>query len=89
MLPVERVDTASVSAWRQRMLVFNNIPMSQVIEEINRYRTGKIVLLNARLGASLVQARLSVDRFNDFTSLIQRVYDAKVRYLPGGIVVIS
>ncbi len=89
MLPVAAVDAAQTTAWRRRMLVFNNTPLVQVIGEINRYRSGKVILMNGELGKNLVQAQLSVDRFTDFTSLIQQVYGANIRYLPGGVVLIS
>ncbi len=89
MLPMARVDAKQITAWRQRMLVFNNTPLVQVIDEINRYRAGKVILMNSELGKNLVQAQLSVDRFTDFTSLIQQIYGATIRYLPGGVVLIS
>jgi transmembrane sensor len=89
MLPVAAADAAQITAWRRRMLVFNNTPLVQVIDEINRYRAGKVILMNSELGKNLVQAQLSVDRFTDFTSLIQQVYGANIRYLPGGVVLIS
>lgn len=89
MMPVTTVDLSQITAWRRRILVFNNTPLSRVVDEINRYRSGKIILMNARLGGNLVQAQLSVDRFADFTSLIQQVYGARIRYLPGGLILIS
>ncbi|WP_317200967.1 FecR family protein [Janthinobacterium sp.] len=80
---------AAVSAWRQRMLVFNQAPLALVVEEINRYRPGKIVLLSAALGRQLVQANFYIDRLDDVAALIGGAYGARVTRLPGGIVLLG
>lgn len=81
-------DAASVSAWRQRQLVFDQAPLSTVVDEINRYRPGKIILTSAELGRTRVQAIFSIDRLADATALIRDVYGAEVIELPGGIVLL-
>jgi ferric-dicitrate binding protein FerR (iron transport regulator) len=82
-------DVAAVTAWRQRLLVFNQAPLSTVVDEINRYRPGKLILLSAQLGRSPVQASLSIDRLGDVAELIRNIYGAKVTELPGGIVLLG
>jgi ferric-dicitrate binding protein FerR (iron transport regulator) len=86
---VVQANTEQVSAWRQRLLIFNHQPLSHVIEEINRYRPGKIILLNSQLGQRLVQARFNLDQLESVASLIRDAYGAKVTNFPGGIVVLS
>src|SRR5262249_13954720 len=54
--PVSDVDSGVVTSWRRGVLVFNGVPLSEVIEEINRYRPGKIILRNASLGDNRIQA---------------------------------
>lgn len=56
---VQSVDTAAVMNWRQQVLVFNGATLSQMIDEINRYRPGMLLLLNRELGQRRVQARFS------------------------------
>ena len=41
------VDTVVVTAWRDGVLVFRNTPLVRVIEEVNRYRPGRIILAAA------------------------------------------
>lgn len=41
---VHPVDIASVAAWRRGLLVFRDTPLSQVVEDLNRYRPGRIIL---------------------------------------------
>ena len=47
---VQTVDTQAVVAWREQVLVFNNATLATVVDEINRYRPGMLVLLNRELG---------------------------------------
>jgi len=86
---VREVDPRRVSAWRQRVLVFDGTPLRQVVEEVNRYRPGRIVLLDETLARTPVQAYLSLDRLEDFDSLVREVHGASVRSFPGGVLIIS
>jgi ferric-dicitrate binding protein FerR (iron transport regulator) len=87
--PPKSVDTSAVIAWRQRVLVFNDATLSQVIDEINRYRPGMLLLLNAELGKRKVQARFSLDQLAGVALLIRDAYGATCTELPGGVVVLS
>lgn len=87
--PVITVDPAVVTAWQEGMLVFRNEPLARVIDEVNRYRAGKIVLMNAQLGRRVVEASFRIDRIDDVITLVRDAYDARVTRLPGGIVVLS
>ena len=50
------VDPSVVTAWQQGLLIFHAVPLRSVIAEVNRYRPGRIVLLNAALGRRLFSA---------------------------------
>ncbi|CAI0991207.1 FecR family protein [Serratia entomophila] len=89
MGPVVQANTEQVIAWQRRLLIFNHQPLYLVIEEINRYRPGKIILLNSQLGQRLVQARFKLDQLETVAALIRDAYGARVTNLPGGIVVLS
>jgi transmembrane sensor len=82
-------DIEITMAWRRRVLIFDGQSLSQVVEEINRYRPGKIILANDTLAARKVQARFSLNQLADVAALIQDAYGAKVTSLPGGIVILS
>ncbi|MFX8723624.1 hypothetical protein ABTM71_19355, partial [Acinetobacter baumannii] len=64
-------------------------PLSQVIDEINRYRSGKIILLNADLGRLPLDATFRLDRIEEAVPKIAHVFGARVRTLPGGVVLLS
>jgi transmembrane sensor len=82
-------DASEVLAWQHQMLVFNNATLAKVIDEINRYRPGRIVLLNRSLGQRRVQARFSFAQLAEVGELIRAAYGATVTELPGGVLLIS
>ncbi|MEC5319237.1 DUF4880 domain-containing protein [Brenneria populi subsp. brevivirga] len=89
LLPAARADLRKVLAWRQRQVVFDNTSLRDVIAEVNRYRKGRIVLLNKTLARRQVQARFTLDQLDDVIDLIQRAYGARVTTLPGDIILLS
>lgn len=89
VMPPVQVDPAVVTAWRQGWLVFNQQPLAQVVDELNRYRRGRLVLMNAQLGKRLVQARFSLEQVADAERLIRDAYGARVTHLPAGVVLLS
>lgn len=86
---ISPADIEITMAWRRRVLIFDGRTLAEAIEEINRYRPGKIILANDRLAARKVQGRISLNQLADIAALIQDAYGAKVTTLPGGIVVLS
>jgi transmembrane sensor len=82
-------DLSAVEAWRERVLVFNDTPLAVVVEEINRYRPGRLILTNAELGRRRVQARLRLEQLARVETLIGASYGAKVTTLPAGIVLLG
>lgn len=83
------VDTQTVVAWREQVLVFNNATLATVVDEINRYRPGKLLLLNSELGKRRVQARFTLEQLAGVALLIRDAYGAKCTELPGGVVLLS
>lgn len=82
-------DAEQVTAWRRQMLVFDDTPLAEVIDEINRYRPGMILLLNAELGQRRVQARFRLDQLAQVAGLIRDAYGARVAELPGGVLLVG
>lgn len=87
--PPAKVDPDIVTAWRQGWLVFDQQPLAQVVDELNRYRRGRLVLMNEQLGKRLVQARFSLAQVADAERLIRDAYGARITHLPAGVVLLS
>lgn len=47
--PPKQIDIAAATAWTQRRLVFDSVPLREVAEEFNRYNARQIVLEGAKL----------------------------------------
>jgi transmembrane sensor len=86
---VATVDTDATSAWQRGVLIFRDVPLATVVDEINRYRPGKVVLLDAALGRELISGRFRIDHIDDVLGRIEQVFDARIRSLPGGIVLLG
>jgi transmembrane sensor len=82
-------DPAVVTAWQRGLLIFRDAPLADVIAEVNRYRPGRIILLNKALEERKVLAGFRLDRIDDVVNYIRDAFDAKVRSLPGGVVLLS
>ena len=48
------IDVAAAAAWRRGLLVFRDTPLAQVVEDLNRYRPGRIVVASAATAARRV-----------------------------------
>jgi transmembrane sensor len=83
------VDPELVTAWERGLLVFRNDPLSRVIEEVNRYRPGKIVLMSEALGRRPVLATFRIDRIDEVVPRLQSVFGVPIKALPGGIVLVG
>lgn len=77
------------SAWRTGALSFAGQPLSRVVDEINRYRPGRVVLRNAELGRRLVRMRFSITQMDGALAMIRDLTGAQMTSLPGGIVLLS
>jgi transmembrane sensor len=82
-------DAAAVSAWRDGVIVFHATPVADVIEELNRYRPGRIILVNSALGQRLFSARFRIENVEAAIIQLEQVFSARATQLPGGVIVLS
>lgn len=87
--PATTIDPAIVTAWQQGLLIFRDEELSYVIKEVNRYWAGRIIVLDPGLGRRRVTARVELARIGEVISYVQTVLGAKVRTLPGGVVLLG
>lgn len=70
--PVEPADVRVATAWQRGKLIFEAAPLSVVIEEINRYRPGRVVLMNDSLARHPVSGVFDLDRLDAALSTIEQ-----------------
>jgi transmembrane sensor len=84
-----QVEVAQVSAWQTGLLIFRDRPLASVIDEINRYRSGQIIIANAELRRRLVNGTFQLDKLDNFVAQVEQLLGAKVTRLPAGVVIMS
>jgi transmembrane sensor len=83
------VDLGQVTAWQAGLLIFRDRPLAKVVDEVNRYRSGKIIITRADLGLRVVNGTFQINKLDDFVAQVQQLFGAQVRSLPGGVVLLS
>ena len=83
------IDPEVVTGWQRGVLIFLDERLSRVISEVNRYRAGRIILMNEALGERRVSARFNLARLDAVVTQLHDVFGARVTTLPGGVVVVS
>lgn len=86
---LEAIDPDVASAWQRGILVFRFTPLAEVVEEVNRYRLGRIVVVNPETGRIPVSGRFRIDNLDEILTRIEQAFGATVRSFPGGLVLLS
>jgi transmembrane sensor len=86
---VAAVDPVVESEWQRGMIEFRGTPLVEAVEEINRYRPGRIILMNATLGQKQLSGRFRIDQMNRVLQQLEQAFNAKLQRFPGGIVLLS
>jgi transmembrane sensor len=89
LAPISLADSAAITSWREGFLVFHDTRLSEVIAEINRYRRGRIVIINDALGERKVDGRFYLARLDDVVEKVRNAFGARVMSLPGSVVILS
>ncbi|WP_027580567.1 FecR domain-containing protein [Bradyrhizobium sp. Ai1a-2] len=83
------VDAEQVTAWQAGLLIFRDRPLASVVDEVNRYRPGKIIITNAELKRRLVNGTFQLDKLENFVDQVEQLFGARITSLPAGVVLLS
>ncbi len=83
------VDVDKVLAWEEGRLVFELTPLSQVLEQIERYRPGVLMIRDARLGALKVSGTFQLDRLDEGLATLEKVFPLKIERYTHYLLVVS
>lgn len=89
MQPPTAIDPEAEAAWRRGLLVFRDQRLGDVIEEINRYRTGRIVIADSRLRNRRVNGAFHTDRIDQVIDQMRLAYGVRATRLPGDVVLVA
>lgn len=86
---VRTVDVARDLAWRQGRLVFIQEPLSRVVEQINRYRRGRLVIVDPALNDRPVTAVFSLDRLEEAVDALEQSIGLPARRFTGYFILLG
>jgi transmembrane sensor len=82
-------DPSRSGSWRRGVLLFRQTPLSDVIEDINRYRNGTIILAGDGLSERLVSGIFHTDKIDNAPRQLQQLLGLSVTELPGKVIVFT
>ncbi len=83
------VDAIKESAWRRGLLIFEGTPLTEVVDQINLYRAGRIVLTDSSLGRLPLNAVFHIAQIDNSIAQIEQLVNVRARYVAGGIVLLG
>jgi transmembrane sensor len=87
-LAAESVVIDNALAWRNGQVVFDRQPLAQVIQTINHYRKGAIVVANPALAKRIISGVFKTDDPNAVIAALQNTLHTRALNIAGGIVVL-
>lgn len=82
------VNSQEALAWRQDLLVFKQRPLAELVDELNRYRTGRIALADAATARRPVSGVFHLQRPDEALAHIRSSLGLSETRLPGGWIVL-
>lgn len=86
---VATIDPAVAGAWHDGLILCRNTPLSEFVTELNRYRSGRIVLISSDVGRLSISGRFGTADPDQALVQIQKAFGVRVRSLPGGLVLVG
>lgn len=86
--PVQQVAIDDALAWQRRQVVFNRRPLAEVLDEVNRYRSGRIVAVNPALAERVLSGVFNIGNAGAVVDALQATLPVKAINLPGDLVLL-
>jgi transmembrane sensor len=77
------LDLARLTSWQRGLLVFEQVPLQQVVDQLNRYRNGHILLGSQQLAQRRVNAVFRLDSLDSAVAALCRELQARSGELMG------
>ncbi|WP_263143677.1 FecR family protein [Pseudomonas sp. RIT-PI-AD] len=79
---VQPLDLYSASAWQRGKLIFNRRPLGEVLDELERYLPGRILLTDRDLGRHRVSGVFDLDDPAALLTTLERLQPVRITRLP-------
>lgn len=87
--PTEHYNESHLLAWRRNRLVVENRPLPEVINELNRYRSGYIIAVDPMLSSLAVTASFDITRPDEALLLLQTILPIRIYSLTTRLVFLT
>lgn len=78
----ERIEARAETAWTRGKLIFNRRPLAEVVAELDRHQTGRLIVVDEVLAGREVSGVVPLDEPDPGLDLIERSLDARLVRLP-------
>lgn len=79
IVPLDQFDVERATSWRRGVLIFDRQPLAKVIEQLNQYRPGRVLLADSDLGEREVSGVFRLDMLD--TALATLTQELQVQRL--------
>lgn len=79
---VRTIDLTRVATWRRGILVFDRVPLTEAVAELNRYRRGRIMILDSDLATRHVSGVFRIEDVDSAVDVIAGELGARTLALP-------
>jgi len=86
---VEQTDLAQATAWQQGQLLFDDEPLGQAVERVNRYTERKIVVADAKAAALPITGAFNAGDVKAFLEAVDEFHPVQVVYEPDKVILQS
>ncbi|WP_283180200.1 FecR domain-containing protein [Gemmobacter sp. 24YEA27] len=81
---VQAADSASALAWRQGRILFDETPLSTVVDELQRYRSGTAMVVNSAAAGMAVSGNYRLDDVETAMRILAETGGLSLTRIPGG-----
>lgn len=85
---ITRANSRAADGWRRGLLVYRDTPLAEVVEDINRYRPGRIILADASIGERPVSGMFHIAQIGNAVEQLQQLLNLNVVEVAGGLVLL-
>lgn len=83
------MDSALSTSWVKGFLVFDNVPLENVINQIRRYRTGLVVFKDDALRELKINGRINLQESDDMLKVLSKNLSIKMTHLTDWLVIVG
>ncbi len=87
LLPA-KIDPERFLAWREGRMVFEDVPLGQVVSELSRYYGGTVIVASDRINRLVVTGNYRLDSIEGAIRTLADAAGVKMTRVPGGLIIL-